>query len=112
MSQYSDGGMYISLFSMMFLSEKHPISEYFPNLLKAIYRYHDRTPNENIEEYFTRMLNQAAAYLSSSENINALRNVIDEDFVKEPVDFLDLAIAEMGYENCESLLSKLISCAR
>lgn len=100
MNQYKDDGMDLSLFLIMFLIEKHPISEYFPNLLKAIYRYHERNPHENIEDYFTRMLNQAAAYLSSSENINALRSVVDEDFVIEPFDFLDLVIAEMGYENC------------
>ena len=101
MKQYREDGNDLSLFAILFLSEKRPITEFFPNMLKAIYCYHDCNPEEQMEEYYILMLNQAAGYLSSGSNINVLKTLVSGNVEIDPFDFFELALTEMDYEQYE-----------
>ena len=101
MKQYREDRNDLSLFAILFLSEKHPITEFFPNMLKAIYCYHNCNPNDKMEEYYIRMLNQAAGYLSSGSNIDVLKTLISGNVEIEPFDFFELILTEMDYEQRE-----------
>lgn len=101
MKQYREDGNDLSLFGILFLCPKHPIKEYFPNMLRAIYRYYKSNPNEKMKEYYIIMLDQAASYLSSSNNINILKTLVSGDVEIEPFDFFELALTEMDYEQRE-----------
>ncbi len=101
MKQYREDGNDLSLFAILFLSEKHPITEFFPNMLKAIYCYLNCNPNDEMEEYYILMLNQAAGYLSSGSNINVLKTLVSDNMEIEPFDFFELALTEMDYEQRE-----------
>lgn len=100
MKQYREDRNDLSLFAILFLSEKHPITEFFPNMLKAIYCYHNCNPNDKTEEYYILMLNQAAGYLSSGSNIDVLKTLISGNVEIEPFDFFELILTEMDYEQC------------
>lgn len=101
MKQYREDGNDLSLFAILFLSEKHPIIEFFPNMLKAIYCYHNCNPEDQMEEYYTLMLNQAASYLSSGSNINVLKTLVSGNVEIDSFDFFELILSEMDYEQYE-----------
>jgi len=100
MKQYRKGGNSLSLFAILFLSEKRPFTEFFPNMLKAIYCYHNCNPENQMEEYYILMLNQAAGYLSTGSNINVLKTLASGNMEVNPFDFFELILTEMDYEQC------------
>ena len=101
MKQYKENDNDLSLFAILFLCERQPITEFFPNMLKAIYRYHTCYPDEQMEEYYILLLNQAAGFLSSSSNIDALKTLIADNMEIQPFDFFELIQTEMDYEQQE-----------
>lgn len=88
----------LGLFAVLFLTPKDLIADFFPTMLRAIYRYHSSNPNEDTQTYYCTMLQQGASYLSSSESISLLKTLPSDSTEIDPFDFLELILTEIDFE--------------